>query len=190
MHRTHVRRALVRAGVLLAVLAIAPSAFAHAHMYPDEVAAGHDQLLQLAVPNEEENASTTQIAMTVPSGFEVENVATVAGWTATKSGDTITWKGTLEGEQLVLLPFTGSAKDEGDYTFMVSQTYSDGSVVNWAGAEDSDTPAVIVAVGAERAGAGASHSDSSKTIAIIALVVGALGLVVGGAGLLAGRRSE
>jgi len=190
MHRTTVRRALVRSGVLFAALACTTSAFAHAHVYPDAIPAGHDQLLQLAVPNEESNASTTQISMTVPSGFEVENVANVAGWTSTKSGETITWKGKLEGEQLVLLPFTGSAKKDGDYTFKVSQTYSDGTVVNWAGAESSDTPAVIVAVGAAHDATGSSHSDSSKSIAIIALVVGALGLVVGGAGFIAGRRSE
>ena len=190
MHCTQACRALARAGVLVAALALAPSAFAHAHMYPDEVAAGHDALIQLAVPNEEENASTTQIAMTVPSGFEVENVATVAGWTATVNGDKVTWKGKLDGEELVLLPFTGSAKEEGDYTFKVSQTYSDGSVVDWAGSEDSDTPAVVLAVGAAEHGAEESHSDSTKTIAIIALVLGALGLVVGGVSLVAGRRSE
>ncbi len=62
----------------------------------------------------------------------------------------------------MLLPFTGSAKDEGDYTFKVSQTYSDGSVVDWAGSEDSDTPAVVVAVGAAEHGAEASHSDSDQ----------------------------
>ena len=45
-------------------------------------------------------------------------------------------------------------------------------------------------MGAAEHGAEESHSDSSKTIAIIALVVGALGLVVGGAALVAGRRSE
>src|SRR6185436_7953685 len=180
MHCTQACRALARAGVLVAALALAPSAFAHAHMYPDEVAAGHDALVQLAVPNEEKDASTTEITMTVPSGFEVENVATVAGWPATVDGDKITWKGKLEGESLVLLPFTGSAKDEGDYVFKVSQTYSDGSVVDWAGSEDSDTPAPVVAVGAAEHGAEESHSDSTKTIAIIALVVGALGLIVGG----------
>ena len=192
MNCTQVCRALARAGVLVAALALAPSAFAHAHMFPDEIPSDHGSLLQLAVPNEEEDASTTQIVMTAPSGFELGNVAPVAGWTITVSGNTVTWKGKLDGEGLALLPFTGSAKNEGDYAFKVSQTYSDGSVVDWAGSEDSDTPAPVVAVGAAEEGHGAeeSHSDSTKTIAIIALVVGALGLVVGGVALVAGRRSE
>ncbi len=143
MNRTQKCRAFARAGVLVAALALAPSAFAHAHLYPDEMPSDHGSLLQLAVPNEEENASTTQIVMTVPSGFELGSVATVPGWTATVSGNTVTWKGKLDGEQLALLPFTGSAKEEGDYAFKVSQTYSDGSVVDWAGNEDSDTPAPV-----------------------------------------------
>ena len=184
------RRALVRAGVLFAVLALAPSAFAHAHLFPDEMGSGHSALLQLGVPNEEDNASTTEIQMTVPSGFDLGSIAPVAGWTATVNGNTVTWKGKLDGEELALLPFTGSSKNEGDYVFKVRQTYSDGSVVDWAGNEDSDTPAPAIAVGAAEHGAEESHSDSSKTIAIIALVVGALGLLVGGAGFLSGRRSE
>ena len=190
MNRTQKCRALARAGVLLAALALAPSAFAHAHLYPDEIPSDHGALMQLAVPNEEEDASTTQITMTVPSGFELGSIAPVAGWTFTVNSSTVTWKGKLDAADLALLPFTGSAKNEGPYTFKVSQTYSDGSVVDWAGPEDSDTPAPVVAVGAAGHGAEASHSDSSKTIAIIALVVGALGLLAGGAALVAGRRSE
>ncbi len=190
MSRTQKSRALARAGVLLAVLTLAPSAFAHAHLYPDEMPADHGQLLQLAVVGEKANASTTQIAMTAPSGFELGNIAPVPGWTVAVSGSTVTWKGKLDGEGLALLPFTGSAEKEGEYAFDVSQTYSDGSVVEWAGPADSDTPSAFVTVGAVEHGAQASHSDSSETIAIIALVVGALGLLVGGAALVAGRRPE
>jgi hypothetical protein len=74
----------------------------------------------------------------------------------------------------------------------VRQTYSDGSVVEWSGAESSDTPAARVqATGAAASqSSGSGSGDSGKTIAIIALVVGALGLLVGGAGLVAGRRAE
>ena len=63
MNCTKPCRALMRAGVLVAALALAPSAFAHAHLYPDEVASDHDALIQVAVPNEEKNASTTEITM-------------------------------------------------------------------------------------------------------------------------------
>lgn len=97
-------------------------------------------------------------------------------------------------------------------TFKALQTYTGGEVVRWIGAEDADNPAPTVAVTAPAAdehGAGADHATptpaaadtertstttdsggSSDTLAIIALIVGALGLVVGGFGLLTARRAR
>jgi hypothetical protein len=63
----------------------------------------------------------------------------------------------------------------------VRQTYSDGSVVDWTGAETSDTPAPQVEFKSSLGGGGGSN-----TLAIIALVVGVLALVVAFVGLLAG----
>jgi uncharacterized protein YcnI len=199
MKRTLACRALARTGVLIAALALAPSAFAHAELFPKVIPSGDGYLLSLAVPNEKPNASTTEIQLTIPSGFDLESVASVPGWTATvggqhvvngqkAGGDSVTWKGKLGGSALAVLPFTGVPKNNGEYVFTVRQTYSDGSVVEWSGAETSDTPAARITAtsGGVVSGGG---SSSSKTIAIIALVVGALGLAVGGAGLLSGRRS-
>ena len=87
-----------------------------------------------------------------------------------------------------MLPFVGVPKKAKEYAFTVRQTYSDGSVVVWAGDESSDTPAAHVTATAEASSSGGG-SDSSKTIAIIALIVGGLGLLVGGAGLVSGRRT-
>jgi uncharacterized protein YcnI len=199
MNRTTVCRAFARAGVLAAALALAPSAFAHAELFPSSVPSGDGQLLQLAVPNEKEDASTTEIQITIPDGFDLESVAAVPGWTATVSGrhqengelaggDSVTWKGKLSGTDLAVLPFTGVPKNAGEYAFSVRQTYSDGSVVEWSGDESSDTPAARIAATAGESSSGGS-SDSGKTIAIIALVVGALGLLVGSAGLVSGRRA-
>ena len=75
---------------------------------------------------------------------------------------------------LAVLPFTGVPKNAGEYTFDVRQTYSDGSVVEWSGAESSDTPAARIEATSGHEPRRRS-SDSGKTIAIIALVVGALG---------------
>jgi uncharacterized protein YcnI len=198
MRRTHACRALARAGVLIAGLALAPSAFAHAELFPSSLPAGDGQLLQLAVPNEKSGASTTEIQLTIPSGFDLEHVAPVRGWTATVTGrhttngevgggDSVTWKGKLSGLELAVLPFTGVPTKAGEYVFAVRQTYSDGSVVEWSGSESSDTPAArITATTGTSSGGG---SGSSRTLAVIALVVGALGLAVGGAGLVAGRRA-
>ena len=198
MYRTRVCRALLRAGVLTATLALAASAFAHAELFPSSVPAGDGQLLQLAVPNEKDNASTTEIQITIPDGFDLESVAATPGWIATiagqkqengdlAGGDSVTWKGKLSGTSLAVLPFTGVPKTAREYTFDVRQTYSDGSVVEWSGSESSDAPAARIEATAGAASSGSGGSD--RTIAIIALVVGALGLVVGGAALVAGRRA-
>jgi uncharacterized protein len=87
-------------------------------------------------------------------------------------------------------------------TFKALQTYSDGKVVRWIGPAGSDEPAAQVAVtaaakeGAATGGAGApakpaagsGSSSGSDTLAVVALVLGALGLVAGGAALLSSRR--
>jgi hypothetical protein len=106
-----------------------------------------------------------------------------------QGGNSITWKGKLGGTALAVLPFTGVPKNARQYAFTVRQTYSDGSVVLWSGDESSDTPAAHITATAAGSGSGGS-SDSSQTIAIVALVVGGLGLLMGGAGLVLGRRSE
>lgn len=198
MNRMTMRRASAYAGVLVAALALAPSAFAHAELFPNQIPSGDGYLLNLAVPNEKGNASTTQIQITMPADFDLEHVAPVPGWTVSVAGqkmvngemgggNSITWKGKLSGTELAVLPFSGVPKKAEDYAFKVRQTYSDGSVVVWSGDESSDTPAAHVTATAAASSSGGG-SDSSKTIAIIALVVGGLGLLVGGAGLVAGRR--
>jgi len=197
--RMLMRRASAYAGVLVAALALAPSALAHAELFPNEIPSGDGYLLSLAVPNEKENASTTQIELTMPADFDLEQVAPVPGWTVSvagrhtvngelQGGDSITWKGKLSGSQLAVLPFVGVPKKARQYAFTVRQTYSDGSVVLWNGDESSDTPAAHVTASAEQSSSGSS-SGSGKTIAVIALIVGGLALVVGGAGLVSGRRT-
>lgn len=201
MKRISMRRATAYAGVLVAVLALAPSAFAHAELFPNAIPSGDAYLLNLAVPNEKENASTTQIQITMPADFDLEHVAAVPGWTAVVAGQTkvngemqggtsITWKGRLRGTALAVLPFTGVPKKAQSYAFTVRQTYSDGSVVLWSGDESSDTPAAHITASAADSGSSGGSADSSKTIAIIALVVGGLGLLVGAVGLVSRRRAE
>jgi uncharacterized protein YcnI len=199
MNRISMRRASAYAGVLVTVLTLAPSAFAHAELFPNQIPSGDGYLLNLTVPNEKENASTTQVQITMPADFDLEHVAPVPGWTVAVAGQhmvngvmgggsSITWKGKLGGTQLAVLPFSGVPKKAKQYAFTVRQTYSDGSVVVWSGDETSDTPAAHVTASAATS-TSSGGSDSSKTIAIIALVVGGLALLVGGAGLVSGRRS-
>jgi uncharacterized protein YcnI len=188
-----------RFGVLIAalggVLIVAASASAHAELSPAVALTKHGQFFTLAVPTEKDNATTTKIELTPPSGFAIDSFAPSPGWTrkvkSTGSGEEteiqqVTWSGgSVPSEEDSVFQFLASADSAKTYSFKVRQTYSDGSVVDWSGPESSDTPAPQVELKSSLGGGG------SNVLAIVALAVGIVALVVAGIGLLAGsgRRS-
>jgi uncharacterized protein YcnI len=181
--------------VVLAALVAAASASAHAHVSPSVVPAKDSQVFTLAVPTEKEDASTTKVEFTPPEGFSIDSFVASPGWKRdvqqTGSGEEavitkVTWTGgdvpTGEATGFQFLGRTDSSKT---YTFGVTQTYSDGEVVNWTGPESSDTPAPTIEAKSSLGGSG------SSTLAIVALIVGALGVLLGIVALAtaSGRRS-
>lgn len=172
----------------LAVVA-AGSAFAHARILP-ATAYDQTQLFTLSVPNEKEDATTTKVVLTVPDGFGIRMFQPAEGWERTDevtgSGEDerigkVTWTATGDGNaDGGLFLFTAGADSTGSYSFEVEQSYSDGTVVDWSGPEDADEPAPVVEVTDSLGDAG---GDSSSTLAIVALVVGAIGIVLGGIAL-------
>jgi uncharacterized protein YcnI len=187
-----------RLGVLLAAsvvaLVAAGSAFAHAHISP-AVATTEDQLYTLVVPTESDTASTTQIELTPPEGFSVEAFRDAPGWKreveSTGEGEDtvitkVTWTGSTGPEQSTFLDFFGSGESAKTYAFDVRQTYSDGKVSDWSGSEESDEPAPTVKLESSLGGGG-----GSKTLEIVALVLGGTALVVAVFALVggSGRRS-
>ena len=187
---------LLRAGTRVAVLSIAAggglalagSAFAHAHVSPPVVVSKEGQVFTLAVPTEEENADTTKIELTPPSGFSIDSFAPVPGWQrevqSTGSGEEttiqkVTWSGgKVPHEEASMFQFLASADAAKTYAFKVRQTYSDGKVVDWSGPESSDTPAPTIEAKSSLGGGG------SKTLGIVALALAVLALVVAAAGLV------
>ena len=189
-------RVAILLGVTGAGLAVAGSAFAHANVSPAVVLAKNAQVFALAVPTEKENAFTTQVELTPPSGFSIDSFAPAAGWKrqeqTTGTGEQtvvqkVTWTGgkvpTGEDAFFQFLASTDAAKT---YSFKVRQTYSDGSVVDWSGPESSDTPAPSIEARSSLGGGGGNN-----TLAIVALAVGVIALVVAVAGLAtrSGKRS-
>jgi periplasmic copper chaperone A len=185
------RRLAVLVGAL-ALLAIAPAAAsAHARVSPAVSVSGKLQLYSLAVPTEKSGLTTSKIVMTVPSGFGIDSfVPPPPGWrmqvAQTGSGDSavvtkVTWTGgrTPTGEDS-LFQFLAQPASSKTYTFQVEQTYSDGSIVNWAGPESSAAPAPTIQASTSLGGGGVS------LLTIIALVIGALGLLAGGFALIGG----
>jgi uncharacterized protein YcnI len=183
-------RSATLAFAVAGVLLVAPAlAFAHPRISPAVSLSGELQLYSLVVPTEKEGLTTSKIVLTVPSGFGIDSfVPPPTGWTQqvqqTGSGDSavvtkVTWTGgkTPTGEDS-LFQFLAQPDSAKTYTFQVQQTYSDGSIVNWAGSESSDSPAPTIETKSSLGG------GSSSLLSIIALIVGALGLLAGGFALV------
>jgi hypothetical protein len=92
----------------------------------------------------------------------------------------VTWTGghTPTGEDS-LFQFLAQGSSNQTYTFRVEQTYSDGSIVDWAGPESSDHPSPTIDAVSSLGGGG-----GSSLVAILALILGVLGLIAGGFALV------
>jgi uncharacterized protein YcnI len=184
-------RKLVVAAVAAAALAAAPAAFGHASISPAVAKAKTLQYFTLAVPTEKEGATTTKIELTPPAGFGIDSFEPAPGWKrdvqASGSGEEatiqkVTWSGgKTPTEEDSVFHFVASPDSSKSYKFTVRQTYSDGSVVDWTGPEDSDSPAPVVEAESSIGGGG------SSVLAIVALVVAGVAVVVAGVGLVGGR---
>jgi uncharacterized protein YcnI len=173
--------------VIAAALVLAPSALAHARVSPAVSLSGELQLYSLAIPTEKEGLTTNKIVMTVPKGFSIDSFVPSPGWTRsaqqTGSGDSavvqnVTWSGgSTPTEDDSLFQFLGEPANPGTYTFLVQQTYSDGSIVDWSGSESSAAPAPTIKAVSSIGG------SSSDTLAIVAVVLGALALIIAVVGL-------
>jgi uncharacterized protein YcnI len=176
-------------------LVFAGSAFAHANVSPPVVVSKQSQFFTLAVPTEKEGATTTTVELTPPAGFSIDSFAPTPGWKreaqTTGTGENtviqrITWTGgKVPTEEDAVFQFLASTEAAKTYSFKVRQTYSDGTVVDWAGPESSDTPAPTLEAKASLGGGG------SNTLGIVALALAVLALIAAVAGLVgtSGRRT-
>ena len=184
------RLTLALAGVAALAAVAASGAFAHARISPPVSLAGALQLYSLAVPTEKAGATTTKIVLDVPKGFSIDSFVPSPGWTRqlqqTGSGDSaviqqVTWTGgKTPTEEDSLFQFLAQPAKSGTYTFLVQQTYSDGSIVDWADPETGAHPAPAIQAKSSLGGGG------TPLLTIVALVVGAVGILVGGAALFSG----
>ena len=171
-----------------ATLALPAAAGAHVTVQPGEVPAGGFTRLDVRVPTERDNASTTKVAVQFPAGFTTVSTEPVPGWTAkvtraklakpqvndegekiTDRVDTVTWTATGGrgigpgqfqdfGLSLAVPDKAGSA-----LTFKAVQTYSGGEVVRWIGPPDSDEPAPQVKLtAAEEEGGGTAPAAQQQ----------------------------
>src|SRR3954465_7060532 len=185
------RRLAAAALTALGSLVLAASAFGHAVVSPPVVEPATLQVFTLSVPTEREDRETTKIELTVPKGFAIDSFAPARGWkrkvASTGSGEgavvtKVTWTGgNVPTEEDAVFQFNASANAAQTYTFQVRQTYDDETVVDWSGAESSDTPAPQVEARDSLGGSG------SSTIAIVALITAGLAVLLAAAALLGAR---
>jgi uncharacterized protein YcnI len=171
----------------IAALVLPAAAFAHAHVSPSVVQKGQSEVFTLAVPTEKDNATTTSIELSLPSGFSIDSFVPSPGWkrSVQQSGSgedavitKVTWTGGhVPTEEDAAFSFLGRTSSSKTYSFDVRQTYSDGTVVDWSGPESSDTPSPTIEAKSSLGGGG------SSTLAVIALIVGAIGVLAGGLSL-------
>ena len=149
------KRLLFVGGVALslcAMLAVAAPAWAHVTVSPEEVAAGDYQTLTVSVPTEKE-VPTTEIRVEVSEGFLLSGVQPVPGWEhAFEEDGGIVTAVTFSGGEIRPREFqqflvqAQAPEEPGGYPWRATQTYEDGSVVEWTGAPDSEEPASVVEV--------------------------------------------
>jgi uncharacterized protein YcnI len=195
LKRSTARTASAALVVSVAALVLPAVASAHARLSPAVSLANKLQLYSLAVPTEKSGLTTTKLVMTVPSGFGIDSyVPPAAPWhvqlAQTGSGDsavitrvTLTGGKTPTGED-TLFQFLAQPSAAKTYTFQVEQTYSDGSIVNWAGPESAAAPAPTIQAVSSIGGGGIS------VLTIVALVIGVLGLLTAAFALLGGSKDR
>jgi uncharacterized protein YcnI len=219
------------AAVAASALAVPAAADAHVTLQPNTAAAGAFTVENVRVPNERDTASTVKVDLQLPHGFVFASYEPKIGWsvkvTKAKLAKPIQTDDGPIDEEVRRITFTGHGPNgrigpgqfmdfplsvqipgkAGDkLTFKAIQTYSNGEVVRWIGAPDSETPAPIVTVTKARGSAhtsaatpappastGNSSSSNdgggaSKGLGVTALILGALGLVAGLAAFGARRR--
>jgi periplasmic copper chaperone A len=205
---------ILAAGVVAALLVLAPLAGAHVTLQPPEAPAGGFTRLDVRVPTERDDASTTKVEVQFPPGFLSVSTEPVPGWNAeltmrkldkpveqfgeqvTEEVDTITFSGGEIGpgefQDFGLSVAVPEGKPGSMLTFKAVQTYSSGEVVRWIGPPDSEEPAPQVEVtAAEEEGGSAPAAQQPAAPAASeedddSNTLAIVALVVGAAGLVAG----
>jgi uncharacterized protein YcnI len=180
---------------VVVALTTATAASAHVTMNPEKAPADSFTAFKLRVPTEE-NVPTVKLSVQLPEGLDEVSFQSKPGWTRTQKGRVVTWSGGKVGVGefdefgiSIHLPNTPGQT----LTFPATQTYANGKVVHWIGAETADEPAPHVALEAAESETSATptttatSSDSSDGhdglaigLAIAALAIGliALGLLL------------
>jgi periplasmic copper chaperone A len=187
------RRILARVGIgigaaVAAMLALPGLAQAHVTVQPGSVEGGDFSVVSFRVPNERDDASTTQLKVSLPTDQPIGSVQTtpVTGWKITTKTRQLDKPIEMEGEQLntVVAEVTwtataggirpgqfqdfnvslGQLPESGQLVFNVLQSYASGEKVNWNQvstdpAVEPEHPAPILTITPAAAGGGSGATE-------------------------------
>jgi periplasmic copper chaperone A len=190
------RRALAKVGIgigatVAAILALPGVAQAHVTVQPGTAEGGGFSVVAFRVPNERDDASTTQLRVTLPKDQPIGSVQTtpMPGWKVTTANRQLDKPIEMFGEQLdtVVSEVTwtatgggirpgqfqdfnlslGQLPESGELVFNTLQTYSNGEKVNWnqVSADPSvepEHPAPILTITPAAAKEGAGATDKGS----------------------------
>jgi uncharacterized protein YcnI len=211
-HHRSVLRALIAAAaatlIYLGSAATMAPASAHVHASSDDAVRGSMALVTFQVPNESTtDAATTAVMVRLPDVASVRT-ETMPGWTAALDRDpasgavhSVTWTAVPHGgipvDQFGLFRISVKLPDTETVSFPATQTYSDGSVVNWdqpprSGGGEPEHPAPMLTLTAGPKAAPGHHMDApamtpaeqpgpspdnaARVLGGVALLVAALGI--------------
>lgn len=175
------QRTLTLLLVAAATVIVAAPILGHAVVHPGEVRPGAYERFVLRVPNERD-VPTTRVELAFPDAVRVVSFADVPGWDLVGTVDSTgrithaSWTGTLPVQRFVEFPFVAVTPDrEMRVRWDAIQFYANGERVEWAGPENSATPASFTVVRAAKGGIGLAEIVAG---AALFLALTALGLAL------------
>ena len=135
----------------LGLLLVSPAS-AHVEARPAKAPADSVRRIVLLVEGEE-SVPSIKVTVQMPRGLTDVTFHPAPGWKRSQSGRVVTWSGgEIELEKFGRFPFTAHlpATPGRVLTFPTIETYADGKVVRWIGAESSDTPAARMTLSASK----------------------------------------
>ncbi|KKB34415.1 YcnI family copper-binding membrane protein [Bacillus thermotolerans] len=160
------------AAALVTLFFLAGIASAHVTVLPNETTQGSYEMFTVKVPSEKDAVSTTQIKIDIPSEVNISRFEPKPDWTYDIQRDaagkiiSVTWTAECEGltsTEFALFNMQGKvAADATEIIWKAYQTYDDGSVVEWIGAQDTEKPASVTTVHPKPTDNGEDNDQSAQ----------------------------
>jgi uncharacterized protein YcnI len=130
------RRVCTVGGVVALMLLAAGTASAHVRVSAPQAVTGQPATLDFRVPSEKEVATTIRVSVSVPTAVSVTAVDPKPGWAVQQGAGQIVWtadaQNAIQPDQATDFTVQVAAlPDQPSVAFDASQTYSDGSTVDW-----------------------------------------------------------